>query len=203
VFGRSRRPTIAVHSATVTRRSSPYEATLKLEKLQDLFSPPTFPEFGGSADMPSGIERLVTELKTVRSADVGVTVVVPDAEMRPGLDARLVAAIRAYVAVRVRDVGYRRAALRHEGLTALVISIPILVVLTVLEIWVAASNLPEAGSTAIDGLLVVLVWVALWYPLDTLFWYPRPLIHEQQVLRALETAPVTVRPSSSEPRRVV
>jgi hypothetical protein len=109
--GRSRHPSVAVHSATVTRRSSPYEATLKLEKLQDLFSPPTFTEFGGSADMPSGIERLVTELKTVQSADVGVTVVIPDAEMQPGLDERLAAAIRTYVAVRVRDVEYRRAAL--------------------------------------------------------------------------------------------
>ena len=172
---------------------------MKLEKLQDLFSPPTFAEFGGSADTPSGIERLVTELKTVRSADVGVAVVVPDAEMQPGLDTRLAVAIRTYAAVRVRDVEYRRAALRNEGLTALVISIPILVVLTVLEIWVAASNLPEAGSTAIDGLLVVLVWVVLWYPLDTLFWYARPLTHEQEVLRVLESAPVTVRPSSSQP----
>ena len=186
----------------MTRRSSPYEATLKLEKLQDLFSPPTFAEFGGSADMPSGIERLVAELKTVRSADFGVTVVVPDAEMQPALDARLVAAIRSYVAVRVRDVEYRRAALRHEGLTALVIAIPILVVLTVLEILVNASNLPDSGSTTIDGLLVVLIWVVLWYPLYTLFWYPRPLVHEQQVLRALEAAPVTVRPSSSEPSGV-
>jgi len=184
----------------VTRRSSPYEATLKLEKLQDLFSPPTFVEFGGCADMPSGIERLVTELRTIQSADVGVTVMVPDAEMQPGLDERLAAAIRTYVAVRVRDVEYRRAALRREGLTSLVIAVPILVVLTVLEIWVAASSLPEAGSTVIDGLLVVLSCGALWYPLDTLFWYPRPLIQEQQVLRALETAPVTVRPSSSEAR---
>ena len=169
---------------------------MELERLQDLFSPPTFAEFGDSADVPSGIERLVTELKTVRSADVGVTVVVPDAEMQPGLDARLAAAIRAYVAVRVSDVEYRRAALRHEGLTALVISIPILSVLTVLEILVADSSIPEAGSTAIDGILVVLVWIALWYPLDTLFWYARPLIHEQQVLRALEAAPLTVRAAS-------
>jgi len=172
---------------------------LELERLQDLFSPPTFAEFGESADVPSGIERLVTELKTVRSADVGVTVVVPDAEMRPGLDARLAAAVRTYAAARQRDVEHRRAALRHEGLTALVISIPILAVLTVLEILVADSSIPEAGSTAIDGILVVLVWIALWYPLDTLFWYARPLIHEQQVLRTLETVPVTVRPSSSEP----
>ena len=182
------------------RRSSRYEATLRHENLQDLFSPPVFAEFGGSADLPSGIERLVTELMTARSADIGVTVVVPDAEMQPGLDDRLAAAIRTYAAVRVRDVEHRRTAQRQEGLAALAISIPILVVLTLLEIWVAASkNLPESGSTAIDGLLVVLVWVALWYPLDTLFWYRRPLVQEQQVLRALQAAPVTVRPSSSEP----
>ena len=146
--------------------------------------------------MPSGIERLVTELKTVQSADLGVTVVVPDAEMEPGLDARLAAVIRTYAGVRQRDVEHRRAALRREGLTALVISIPILAVLTVLEILVADSSIPEAGSTAIDGILVVLVWIALWYPLDTLFWYARPLIHEQQVLRALEAAPLTVRAAS-------
>src|SRR5947199_4770809 len=140
-----------VHSATVTGRSSRYEATLELETLHDLFSPPTFDEFGASADLPSGIERLVTELMTVRSAELGVTVVVPDDAMEPGLDERLAAAIRTYVTVRMRDVEHRRVAHRHEGLTALAISVPVLAVLTGLEIWVAASNLPEAGSTAIDG----------------------------------------------------
>jgi hypothetical protein len=45
--------------------------------------------------------------------------------------------------------------------------------------------------------LVVLVWVALWYPLDTLFWYGRPLTQELRVLRRLEKGIVTVRSTGS------
>jgi hypothetical protein len=180
----------------VGRSSPPYNATLELERLHDLFAPPTYGEFGDAADVPSGIERLVNELKTVRSSDVGVTVVIPDTEVQPGLDARLAAAVRSYAALRLRDVEYRRAALRREGLTAMVISIPILVVLTILEILVVESSIPDAWNNAVEGLLVVLVWVALWYPLDTLFWYARPLLHERQALRTLESLPVTVRAAS-------
>jgi hypothetical protein len=42
----------------------------------------------------------------------------------------------------------------------------------------------------------VLLWVALWYPLDALFWYGRPLSQELRALRRLEAGSVTIRTGS-------
>ena len=44
-----------------------------------------------------------------------------------------------------------------------------------------------------DGVLLVLAWVALWYPLDTLIWYGRPFTREIRVLRAMREMDVAVR----------
>jgi len=156
-----------------------------------------FGEFGGSADMPSGVERLVAEMNAASHQDGDITVVIPDTEHGPGVDERVGSAIHAYAAVRLRDAEHRRAAMRREGMRALALSVPVVAVLTALSVWVTSTGLAEEWRTAIDGLLIVLEWVALWYPLDTLFWYGRPLTQEVRVLRALETAPVTVRGSAA------
>src|SRR5947208_3184877 len=92
----------AVHCRAVP--SSPHDVTLELERLQDLFSPPSFDEFGEAADIPSGIERLVTQIKATRGSDIRVTVVVPAGAAGPELEPRLGAAIRSYAAQRRRDV---------------------------------------------------------------------------------------------------
>jgi hypothetical protein len=65
--------------------------------------------------------------------------------------------------------------------------------LSVLSVLVTKSSIDEDWRTAIDGLLIVLVWVALWYPFDALFWYGRPLTQELRALRRLERGTVTVR----------
>lgn len=156
-----------------------------------------FGEFGESADLPSGIERLVAELKASSDARVEVTVVIPEAARDPGVEERLPVAIRSYAASRVRSLEHQRSALRREGLTSLLLSIPAVAVLSLLSVLVTGSSINEDYRTAIDGVLVVLVWVALWYPLDTLFWYGRPLTQELRVLRRLEKGIVTVRSTGS------
>jgi hypothetical protein len=75
---------------------------------------------------------------------------------------------------------------------SLLFAVPAVLVLTALSVLVSTSGLAEKWRTAIDGLLIVLEWVALWYPLDTLFWYGRPLTQEMKVLQSLQTAPVTI-----------
>jgi hypothetical protein len=173
------------------------ELELHVDRTEDLFSPPLFGGFGGSADVPSGVERLVTQMNATSHREAGVTIVIPDGEHHPDVEERVASAIHAYAAVRLRDAEQRRVAMRREGMRALALSVPLVVVLTALSVWVTTSGIAEEWRTAIDGLLIVLEWVALWYPLDTLFWYGRPLTQEVKVLRALETAPVTVRPSSA------
>jgi hypothetical protein len=90
--------------------------TLHLERLEDLFSPPSFGEFGASGDLQSGIERLVGEMKARPDAGLEITVVIPDAARDPDVQVRLPSVIRRYAVLRVRDLQHRRAALRRDGL---------------------------------------------------------------------------------------
>lgn len=150
-----------------------------------------FGEFGESGDLPTGIERLVAELKA--TGDARVTVELPQAAYEPGVEERLQQAIWKYAGSRVRSLEHQRSALRREGLASLALSVPVVAILSVLSVLVTSSSINDDWRTAIDGVLIVLVWVALWYPLDTLFWYARPLTQELRVLRRLEEGSVTVR----------
>jgi hypothetical protein len=71
--------------------------------------------------------------------------------------------------------------------------LPVVAGLSLLSVFVTSSSISDEWRTAIDGLLIVLEWVALWYPLDALFWYGRPLTQELRVLRRLESGSMTVR----------
>jgi hypothetical protein len=174
--------------------SSHHQLVLRLDRLQDLFGPPALDEFGGSADLTSGIERVVAELKATRPATVQLTILVPEPGLTPGVEDRVTAAIRRYCAARIQDLEHRRGALRHDGLTALLLGAPLLLVALLLTALVSHSSFPAFWRTFLgDGLLLVLAWVALWYPLDTLLWYGRPITHEIRTVDAMRRMPITVR----------
>jgi len=67
-----------------------------------------------------------------------------------------------------------------------VLSVPLLALALLLTAAVTHSGLSSFWRSFLaDGVLLVLSWVALWYPLDTLLWYGRPLTREIRVLRAM------------------
>jgi hypothetical protein len=172
---------------------APSGVTLHLDRVDDLFSPPVFDGFGGSANLQSGIERLVAQLKAAAHGGGEVTVVIRDTAGDPDLQDRLPRAIRSYAAMRVGELEHQRAAHRRDGLSSLLISLPAVAVLSLLSVLITKSDISEDWRTAIDGLVIVLLWVALWYPLDALLWYGRPLTQELRVVRRLKAATVTVR----------
>ena len=172
--------------------------TLRLDSLDALFSPPSFGEFGGSGDLPSGIERLVTQLKTASSPDPQVTLVVAHGRPDPDVRERLSSAIQRYAALRSEELELRRTALRREGVVSLLYCAPIVGALLLTSVLVTGSGINREWRTAINGLLLILVWIGLWYPLDTLFWYGRPLTQELRAVRRLQAANVTVWSADTE-----
>jgi hypothetical protein len=49
-----------------------------------------------------------------------------------------------------------------------------------------------------NGLFLVVAWVGLWYPLDTLFYAGRPHRAERKLLRALSDVELVVRPAGAD-----
>lgn len=172
-----------------------HHVTVRLDHRQDLFHPPALDEFGGSANLTSGVEQLVADL--VAAWPVGqihAAVELPSTEITADTETRVKEAIERYCDRRVADLEHQRAALRHEGLRALALSVPLLALALLLTAVVSHSGLPSFWRSFLgDGVLLVLSWVALWYPLDTLLWYGRPLAHEIRVLRAMRHMDLDVR----------
>lgn len=174
-----------------------HDVALHLDRWRDLFAPPALDEFGGSANLTSGVERLVAELVAARPvASVHATITVPRDEVTPDVERRVKASLERYCDARLADVEHERVALRHEGFGALVLSVPLLALALLLTAGVSHSGLPSFWRSFLgDGVLLVLAWVALWYPLDTLLWYGRPLAHECEVLRAMRGMDLTIHPA--------
>jgi len=166
-----------------------------LDRVRDLFGPPALDEFGGSADVASGIERLGVRLQARRPrGGLRVAIEVPEAEAVPGLEDTMRAAVRRYCQLKLTDLENQRAALRHEGWSALLVSVPLLVVTLVVTALVTNTGGGDAWDSILgDGLLLVFAWVVLWYPLDTLLWYGRPLKHEIAAVRAMLDMDLVVR----------
>jgi hypothetical protein len=160
---------------------------VQLDRRRDLFGPPALDEFGGSANLISGAEQLVADV--VAAWPVGhihATIQLPPDEITSDGEARIKESIDRYCDRRIADLEHRRAALHQEGLSALVLSVPLLALALLLTAAVTHSGLSSFWRSFLaDGVLLVLSWVALWYPLDTLLWYGRPLTREIRVLRAM------------------
>ena len=104
------------------------EITLSLARLDELFGPVSFPELGGSADLRSGIERLVSQLKSGPRGPVRAVLTLPENELGSESEGRIRRAIERYRDLRERESRSERAALRRVGLAALGVGLPILFV---------------------------------------------------------------------------
>jgi hypothetical protein len=170
-------------SAPPTLHVTADEVVLRLARVQDLFGAPSLPGFEDAADLPSGIERLLTKLVAQREpSHHRPVIVVADQPLTATLEAELRAAVVAYCDARRDDVDDHRVALRHDGVQALAIGVPLLLASLLATAVVVHSGLPSFWRTFLTGVLVVVDWVALWYPLDTLLWYGRPWQRERTVL---------------------
>ena len=174
-----------------------HEVTILLGSVEELFAPPTVHPFGEFSALSSGIERLVEQLKaTYRKHRLRAVIVLENVgDGNPAVQAQQVGpAISHYCELRIHELEHQRASLRRDGLSALTIGIPLLLVGVLLSELFRRSGAPDLVTAFVaDGLLLVVEWVALWYPLDTLVYYGRPLSREIRVLRAMQHMEVVVR----------
>ena len=187
------------------KRSRPswdvHDASLRLDRLAELFSAPVLDEWGGTGHLHSGIERVVVDLEgTLEVGHVRLTIEVPAEEIEEGTEERVRHGIARYCELRAEELRHDRAAQRRDGVGALAIGLPVLLGCLVLGEALRATGLAGwVKSFFADGLLLVLAWVAVWYPLDMIFYYGRPLNRGRHVLHTLRDAEIIVRASQSAP----
>jgi hypothetical protein len=145
--------------------------TLRYADINSLFEKPDVSPFSEDfleyGTVP-GVEYIYNELQANPTLKrVETTIVLPPEKITPDLERRTREAIRRYCVARSWEVGQSERALRWRALRALAVALVLFVVYVLLQ-WKLQHLEILAIKVILEG-LDILIWVALWFPLDALF----------------------------------
>jgi hypothetical protein len=180
------------------RNGAVRELTLQLENADELFVARGPDVAAGAPPLPPGIEQIRSELgsHSHRTA-VAAVIVLPRARFRPDLARDITQAVERYCDMGIMRADTELRALRREGLRWLLFGCVVFAAFVYLsERVLAIGDLPYVVKDFFgNGLFIVVAWVALWYPLDTLIYSGRPYRLEKTVLRVMREMEIVVRPA--------
>jgi hypothetical protein len=178
------------------RNGAVRELTLELEDADELFVARGPDVASGLPPLPPGIERIRSELgsHSLRTP-VAAVIVLPRGRFRPDLARDIARAVERYCETGIRRAEYELRALRREGLRWLLFGCIIFAAFVYFsERILAINDLPYVVKDFFgNGLFIVIAWVALWYPIDTLIYSGRPYRLEKSVLRVMHEMEIVVR----------
>lgn len=96
------------------------------------------------------------------------------------------------LAERLDRLDVERAAIRRRGLKELLVGLLFLGACLAVAALLASSSGPSWARTFFSEGLIIVGWIALWHPVDMLFFERLPLLREQRVLRRIQNADVRV-----------
>ena len=144
----------------------------------------------------TGLEYCISVLRSRRSrGPVRIELALPADRISGGMDERIRRTLNRYCDHRIAYNQRERRAVRLDGVFSLWIGLPIVVLGFVLVI-IKSSIVGVSGNAnlVLDSGGWVLVWVGLWFPLDTILFTPLSYGRENRVLTRLRTADVLVEP---------
>lgn len=145
--------------------------TLRYTSIDSLFDRPDVSPFSKDFDEYStlpGIEYIYNELQANPALKrVETTIVLPPEQITADLEQSTQEAVRRYCLARSREVGQSERALRWRAWRALAVALFLFVVYVFVQ-WKLKNLDILAVNVILEG-LDILIWVALWFPLDALF----------------------------------
>jgi hypothetical protein len=144
----------------------------------------------------TGLEYCISVLRSRRaSGPVRIELALPTEQVSAGMGQRIGRTLNRYCDHRIAYNQRERRAVRLDGLFSLWIGLPA-VVLGFLVVIIKSSIVGANGSAnlVLDSGGWVLVWVGLWFPLDTLLFTPLSYGRENRVLKRLQTADIIIEP---------
>jgi hypothetical protein len=144
----------------------------------------------------TGLEYCISVLRSRHSsAPVTLKLGLPPDQIVGGLEHRIARTLNRYCDHRIAYNQRERRAVRHDGVYSLWVGLPFVVIGFVLVI-IKSSIVGSSGNAnlVLDSGGWVLVWVGLWFPLDTLLFAPLSYGRENRVLKRLRTAEIVIEP---------
>jgi hypothetical protein len=175
---------------------SPQVISLYLNNPEEMFVLAPADLFSESRNWMTGLEYSISVLRSRRAqGPVQIEMALPADQISDGLEQRVRRTLTRYCDHRISYNQRERRAVRRDGVFSLVIGLPI-VVLGFILVIVKGSIVGSTGNAnlVLDSGGWVLVWVGLWFPLDTLLFTPLSYGRENRVLSRLRTAEVVIGP---------
>jgi hypothetical protein len=175
---------------------SPQVISLSLTAPEEMFVLASTDLFSEYRNFMTGLEYCISVLRSHHSsAPLELKLALPADRISDGMDQRIRSTLGRYCDHRIAYNKRERRAVRIDGLFSLWIGIPFVVLGFILVI--IKSNVVGTNGTAnlvVDSGGWVLVWIGLWWPLDTLIFSPLSYGRENRALNRLRTADVLLEP---------
>jgi hypothetical protein len=165
---------------------------LRLNRAEEMFVLAQTDMFSEYRNFLTGVEYCISLLRSQRARPPArLQLALPPAEFDDGLADRLSVALRRYCNQRISYNQRERRAVRLDGLWSLWIGLPI-VILGYLLVIFEDRLVGHTGNIVLDTTGWVLVWVGIWFPLDTFFFNPLVYGRENRALQHLRDAEISV-----------
>ena len=177
-------------------KQTPQTISLSLANPEEMFVLAPADLFAETRNFMTGLEYCISVLRSGRAkGPVQIEVALPEDRISEGIEQRVRRTLTRYCDHRILYNQRERRAVRLDGLVSLWVGLPIVVLGFVLVILKGSIVGPTGNANLIlDSGGWVLVWVGLWFPLDTLLFTPLSYGRENRVLKRLRTAAVVVEP---------
>src|ERR1700683_1151223 len=180
------------------RSQSARELTLEFGEADEFFAVSDPNVAAGRPPLPPGIDQIREKLDAHSLPEALATVIVlPRAQVNPGLSAEISRAVERYCVMGICKAENEIRMLRREGVKTLLIGLSLFVVCGMRAEPVVRTDLPSPVRDFLgeDGLFVVVGWVGLWYPIETLLYSQRPYRQEIAVLKLIHRMQIEIRPA--------
>ena len=169
---------------------------LRLNAAEEMFQLAPTDLFSEYRNYLTGVDLSISVLRSgLARGPVELELSLPPEAIEDDLSDRLRRALRRYCTHRITYNQRERRATRLAGLSSLWIGVPIAVIGYVLVLSAGALVGPSGNTNLVFSTTGwVLVWVGLWFPLDTMFFTPLAYGRENRVLERLRDAEITVVP---------
>jgi hypothetical protein len=165
---------------------------LRLNHAEEMFALAQTDLFSEYRNYLTGVEYCISVLRSQRVPGmVRLELALPPGQLDDALEGRLRLALRRYCDQRISYNARERRAVRWGGLRSLWVGVP-LVVLGYLLVIFEDRLVGHSGNIVLDTTGWVLVWVGIWFPLDTVFFSPLGYGREIRALTHLRDAEISV-----------
>jgi hypothetical protein len=169
---------------------------ITLDSADEMFVIAPADHFSEFRNFMTGLEYSISVLRSRPSSrPVVITVRLPEHEITEGIEAQLSRTMGQYCEHRISYNRREARAVRLDGFSAMKVGLPVAI---------AGGLVALLRSKTLGGIIHaseiaggVVMWVGLWYPLDTIFFTPLGFSRENAALGRLRDATFVVEPRTS------